>query len=216
MTSPAHPLETGLAKGLKALLLWGVPLSLLMLVFRAPSDPDQLFIYNLGHLFVLQIAAFLFAKSLAPLTDDPWFQTNKRPWLASSASVIALATGFAAMLTLATSAAAGYDPSLQFLQLLSSLDIAWATAALYLGARKLWGDRIGMAAAILLIVACVGSIAIYLNAVGFTDSGGWVVDGAKMMQIVIPSDMMAAAVAIAVLLFAARQEAPTEHLSPQS
>ncbi len=217
MTSRVHPLESALAITLRALLAWVIPLTVVMLILRAPVDPDSLFVYNLTHLFVLQIASFLLVRQLAPQLDDPWFGTTKRPWLASAASIVALVTGFAALLTLATSAAAGYDPSLQFLQLLSSLDIAWATAALFLGAHKLWGKVWADVAAVGLIIVCIGSIALYLDAVGFTSSGGWQVDAAKMMQIVLPADMVAAAVAVTVLLIAARGEGqPTEHLSPQS
>ncbi len=213
MTS--HPLEKALGTSLRFLFLWAIPLSVVALVFRSPTDHDALFWYDNVHLLVLQLAAFSLVRKLAPLTDHPWFPENKRPWLASAASIVALVTGFAALLTLATSAASRFDPSLQFLQLLSSLDIAWATAALFIGARKLWGPKVADAAAIGLIVVCVGSIALYLDTVGFTVDGGWLVDASEMLRIVLPADTVAAIAAITVLLTAHRRQ-DREHLSPQS
>lgn len=217
MTSQPHHLETGFAVSLKYLLLVGAPFSLVALVYRAPGPHDALLTYNLVHLFLLQLAALALAHTLAPLCDQPWFQNTRKPWLASAATLVALVTGFAALLTLATSAASRFDPSLQFLQLLSSLDIAWATAALYLGARALWGNKAGLALSLGLVVACVGSIAAYLTSVGFTPVGGWLVDGGELMRLVIPSDMVAAVAAVGVLLLAGRRQSePTEQRSPQS
>ena len=143
-------------------------------------------------------------------------EVHESPWLASAASLIAIVTGFAALLTLATSAAARYEPSLQFLQLLSSLDIAWVTAALFYGAWKLWGRLPAWILGSLIVVACVGSIAVYLNVVGFTESGGWLVDAPRMMTIVIPADMVAAVVALSVLLSAGlKTDQATVQRSPQ-
>lgn len=211
-----HPLESGLAIAVRYLLAFGVPIAVIGLIVKAPSPDDGLLAYNLVHLLVLQLAALALAVALSRLLDTPWFGGNKRPWLASAASLVAIVTGFAALLTLAASAASRFDPSLQFLQLLSSLDIAWATAALYLGARALWGSKVAMAVALGLIVACVASIAAYLASVGFTDAGGWLADGGEMMRLVIPADMIAAAVAIGVLLIANGNQGPTEQRSPQS
>ncbi len=200
--SSSHPLETALGLSLKRLLQWGIPLSVIGLVFKAPAPDDGLLVYKIAHLLVLQVAALVLAAELAHLLDRPWFATVRRSWMASAASLIAVVTGFSALLTLATSAAARYEPSLQFLQLLSSLDIAWVTAALFYGAWKLWGRFSAWMLASLIVVACVASIAAYLNVVGFADSGGWLVDGSKLWTIVIPADMAAATVALSVLLVA--------------
>jgi hypothetical protein len=214
--SRKHPIETILGTGLKRLLQWAIPLSLVALLLPAPEG-QTLFRYTLIHLTVIQIATFLFTIEMSPLTDEPWFGHNKRPWLASSASLVAAVVGFSGLLTLATSAAARYDPSLQFLQLLSSLDIAWVVAALYLGSRMLWGRPIALGFGAVLIAACVLSIAIYLNSVGFTSAGGWLVDGGEMMRIIIPADTVAALVATSVLLLAShRSELRTAQPSPQS
>ena len=214
--SRLHPVERILGTGLKRLLQWGIPLSLVALLLPAPEG-DGLLQYTLIHLAVVQIATFIFVIEMSPLTDQPWFSPIKGSWLASSASLVAAVVGFSALLTLATSAAARYDPSLQFLQLLSSLDIAWVVAALYLGARKLWGKPLALILASTLIVICVWSIAVYLTSVGFTSNGGWLVDGSEMMRIIIPADTVAAVVAIAAMLGASqRADQRTAHPNPQS
>jgi len=207
-TASRHPVEAILVVGLKRLLMWGIPLSALTLVFGAPEPSDGLLTYNLVHLTVLQVATALFAMEMASLTDQPWFEGLKRRWLASTASLIAAVVGFSALLTLATSAAARYDPSLQFLQLLSSLDIAWVVAGIYLGSRKLWGRPIDLILGLIILAACVGSIALYLKTVGFSVDGGWLVDGPAMSRIVLPADTVAALLAVAILLGAQRTEQP--------
>jgi hypothetical protein len=174
-------------------------------VFPAPPPDQGLLIYTLVHLTVLQVATLLFVVETSHLTADPWFQHLRRPWLATAASLVAAAVGFSALLTIASSAAARYDVSLQFLQLLSSLDIAWVVAALYLGSLQLWGRRVAAIGGTLLLIACVASIAIYLVVVGFTPEGGWLVDGARMLTIVVPSDVMAAIISLTVVLWASRR-----------
>ena len=211
-----HPLETTLGTALRLLLIWGVPLSLAALIFPAPSPGDSLLVYVTVHLIVLQTATLVLTIRLAPLSDTPWFAGLRYQWLASAASLVAVAVGFAALLTLATAAAARYDPSLQFLQLLSSLDIAWVVAALYLGSRVLWSKTAALVAGTVILIACVASITLYLNEVGFTSDGGWLVDGQAMMTIVLPADMVAAVISITVLLLASRRSQPTAQAKPQS
>lgn len=214
--SSPHPVEKILAVGLRRLLAWGVPLSVLALLFAAPPPNEGLWAYTLTHLTIVQVATFIFAIEMAGLTDRPWFPHLRRPWLASVASLVAGVVGFSALLTLATSAAARYDVSLQFLQLLSSLDIAWVVAALYLGARRLSSRRVATVAATALLAACVVSIAVYLSRVGFTVDGGWLVDGGELLRVVLPSDVVAALISLAVLLRAARQPQPTAQDKLQS
>ncbi len=218
MTISSSPsLETVLVTALRRLLQWGIPMAAAALVFGAPSPDNGLYSYTLAHLVVLQVAAFATTIELAPLIDTPWFARLRRPWLASAASVVAAVVGFSALLTLASSAAARYDPSLQFLQLLSSLDIAWVVSALYLGVRHLRGRPFAAVAGSLLLAACVASIAVYLDAVGFTDAGGWLLDGNALSRIVIPADTVSAVLAIAALLVASRKaDQRTVQPRPQS
>jgi hypothetical protein len=211
------PVERILAIGLRRLLQWAIPLSAVGLAFKSPTPGEGLFTYSLVHLVLIQVATLALAVELAPLTDHPWFTHLRRPWLASVASLVASLVGFAALLTLATSAAARYDPSLQFLQLLSSLDIAWVVAALYLGVRRMWGKGLAKVLGTLLLAGCVTSIAIYLKVVGFTAAGGWVVDGATLWRIVIPADTFSAIISVAVLLAASsRVDQRTAQPRPQS
>lgn len=211
-----HPAETILSRGLSKLLIWGIPLSIAALVFPSPKD-GALLAYTLIHLTAIQVLTLMFTVSIAGHIDDEWFGESRRPFLARSAALIAASVGFSALLTLATSAAARYDVSLQFLQLLSSLDIAWVVAALYLGTVKLWGRVAGAVLASFLVAACVWSIAAYLQAVGFGPDGEWVVNGSQMMRIVLPADLAAAVVSLSLLFAAARvADQPTEQPSPQS
>ena len=91
------------------------------------------------------------------------------------------------------------------MQLLSSLDIAWVVATLYIGTRKLANNRSATLAGLGLIGGCIWSIAVYLSEVGFTQDGGWLVDGAQLMRIVLPVDTLAAVISLTVLLLAAKK-----------
>lgn len=215
MSDQGHPVERILSTGLRRLLMWAAPLVVAGLVFRAPMPNAGLFEYTIAHLAILQIATFAFAIEMSSLTDQHWFHSLRRPWLAGVASLVAGVVGFSSLLTLASSAAAGYEPSLQFLQLLSSMDIAWVVAGLYIGSRSLTGNRVALVAGSALLVACVVSLAVYLTVVGFAPDGGWHVDGSQMWRIVIPSDVMAAVVTTSVLSVASRRQ-PTLQASPQS
>lgn len=135
----------------------------------------------------------------------------------AAAALVALATGVVALVTLASSAALRYDVSLQFLQLLSALDIAWAAAGLGIGGMWRWGPGRALVAVGALIAVCVWSIARYLQVVGFGPSGEWVVEGGALMRHVLPYDMAAALAAIVVLVAGARRRAQaTRQPSAQS
>ncbi|MFP3915229.1 MAG: hypothetical protein ACLFWM_10160 [Actinomycetota bacterium] len=140
-----------------------------------------------------------------------------RPWLevstpmaervATAVVVVVLATGATALVTLASSAALRLAPSLQFLQLLSALDIAWVTAATTIGTGWLAGRRTGVGAGVAMAVVCLWSIWAYLDAVGFTAEGGWLVDGGALIRYVLPFDIAAAVISVSVLVLGARRSA---------
>jgi len=137
-------------------------------------------------------------------------------WL-TAAAVVALVTGAVALVTLATSAALGLEPSLQFLQLLSALDIAWAVAALYFGVRWRYSSGWALTLASVLGVLCVYSIWNYLTIFGFTDDGGWLVDRQGLLKYVIPGDVVAAIVALAAVTWGSLrpgQEFPRPRIPP--
>jgi hypothetical protein len=121
--------------------------------------------------------------------------------------VVALTTGAVALVTLASSAALRFQPSAQFLQLLSAIDIAWVTAGVLIGVTWLTDRRAGMVAAVMVAAVCVWSIWSYLDAVGFAPDGGWVVDRAALMRHVLPFDVVSAVMAVSTLVLGARKRA---------
>jgi hypothetical protein len=114
--------------------------------------------------------------------------------------VVILITGAVGLVTLATSAALRYDVSLQFLQLISALDIAWVVAAFSLGLRWGFGWRVAVGGAMMMGAVCVWSIWRYLDVVGFTAEGGWFVDGGRIASLILPFDLIAAVLAVTALV----------------
>ncbi len=222
ISSSTHPWSGYVVAHMESAFLITVKLLPLGLVasligFAIQSSPSPLTTVTI-HLMILIAFGLWSVARMAPSVDDPWLKgTNLSPrsrtfW--SAAMVVSFATGLVALLTLASSAALRYDPSLQFLQLLSALDIAWAGAALFLGVRWLKGTRLAWVAALVLGVFCTWSIWNYLHIVGFSSQGGWLVDRSALMRHVLPYDMAAAAIAISSLW--AGSGYFTEQRKPQS
>jgi len=199
----------------RAFVLWsrwvvvGVAPALLLLV----ASPTVSIAFVLTHLSLLVAYGIAVAVSLAPVADQRPFASfdlsERWRWFSGGAVVVVLATGATALAAMATSAAARYQPSLQFLQLLSAVDIAWAGAALYVGVRWWRNGRTAKLAAAALGVFCVWSLWYYLSFVGLAADGGWLVDGGAMMQRIIPFDMAAAGVALIALWLGAGNKAAT-------
>ena len=212
------PVERALARS----LIWlaaGLLVSVL-LVFLPHPEPGRLLLVVTFHLGAVVAFGLGVALDLARFTEGPWFAGMGASLLlrrvGAMASIIALTTGIVALVTLASSAALGYEPSLQFLQLLSALDIAWAAAGLMFGVRLMAGDRWALVAGLMLVVICIWSIWRYLDVVGFTADGGWLVSGPDLWRYVLPFDIAAAALAITALAAGLRSSQPTEQRSPQS
>jgi hypothetical protein len=129
-------------------------------------------------------------------------------------SLVVVVTGVVGLVTLASSAALRYQPSLQFLQLLSALDIAWVVAAVIIGIRLGWG-RAGLVAGGVVGAFCVWSIWNYLRVVGLAPDGGWELRGDELMRLVLPFDMAAAVVAIGLVGEGLRRAQRTAHASDQ-
>ena len=211
MTSPtSHPLEQALAVAARWTLI-GASASVVLLAVPASFVADHRLFVVISHLSVVVGSGTVLGWRLKAAVDEGFFPAVGRPWLASAVAIVALVTGYAALVTLASSAALRYDPSLQFLQLLSALDVAWSAVALGLGVRVLArSNRVGLAAAIGLDVICVFSIWNYLRVVGFDADGGWVVDRSELLTLVIPFDVAAAIMAIGALLLAQRRVVPVD------
>lgn len=206
-------LETALTTGTRwVLVVAGFSLAL----FAIPSDLiiDHLLAATTVHLIVLVVVTTMLGYQLGDLLERPFFTSTKRPWLLSAASFVALATGFAALVTLASSAVLGYDPSLQLLQLLSALDVAWTAVGLGLGVRYLTNSKTtGLIAALMLDAICVFSIWNYLRVVGFGPEGQWIVDNGRLATLVIPFDIAAAVMTVTALTLASRR-LDTPHSRP--
>lgn len=189
-------------------------LPLLLITWTAPP-----FTMVIAHLTALVLLGLVASLRLAPLAGGDWFLG--RSWspfwraIGSGVSVVFLVTGMVGLVTLASSAALRYPPSMQFLQLLSALDIAWAGAALVVGVYRAWRLPAAVVAGSILAVICVWSIWWYLDAVGFGPNGEWIVDASVLMRRVLPFDIAAAVMAIGALLYGTHRQA-TEQARPQS
>jgi len=195
-------------------LLFSVPL----LIVDQGGDPIGVFVV---HLALLVAFGLTLAHVLVPLGGDGWFEATG--WsrfsrvVASGIGLVVLVTGTVGLVTLASSAALRFDPSTQFLQLISALDIAWVGAAVMVGAYRAWGRVWAVSGGLLVGVVCVWSIWRYLDHVGFGPNGEWIVSPADLMRFVLPFDVVAATIAVAIFLIGARKVAQvTEQPSPQS
>ena len=206
-------------------LLWTIPWLMGGLIAAVPllfvDVGSALFPWFIIQLSALVVFGLALTVRLMPLADEHWFEATgwsvRVRLVASGVSIVVLATGTVGLVTLATSAALRYDVSLQFLQLLSALDIAWAGAALIIGAHRAWGRTAAIMGGAVLGIFCVWSIWNYLNTVGFGPDGSWVVSGGDMMRLVIPFDMVAAVMAVTVFAYGAvRAGRAIEHASAQS
>ena len=197
-------------------LVIGLIGSIPLLLVRWSPPPFTIVIVHLAALVLLGLVAVI---RLAPLAGDGWFVGHAWSpfWrlAASGISVVFLVTGMVGLVTLASSAALRYPPSLQFLQLLSALDIAWAGAALVIGVHRAWRLPAAVTAGTLLAIICVWSIWKYLDVVGFGPTGEWILDSEALATYVLPFDVAAAVMAIGAFVFGTRRQA-MEQASPQS
>lgn len=186
-------------------LAGGLVISLAGLLVPASFDLLTVFLIHLSALVALAVAI---ATRLAPLLEGGWFAGRswsvRRRSTFGAVALVVVPTGVVGLVTLASSAALRYDASLQFLQLLSALDIAWVVSAVVVGGHRLWGRSRALVYGGAVGALCVGSIWNYLRVVGFTGTGGWLVDGRQLTRLVMPPDVVAAGVAIAILLVAVR------------
>lgn len=195
-------------------LILAVPL----LAVDTGDDPLQPFTVQL---MILVVFALILSNVLVVFGTPDWFSTEQ--WTAptklvsSGVALVVLVTGSVGLVTLASSAALRFDPSTQFLQLISALDIAWVVAAVTIGAYRAWGRRWAVVGGAVLGALCVWSIWNYLATVGFGPNGEWVVSSSDLMRLVLPYDVAAALISVAVFLVGVRAAAQAmEHPSLQS
>ena len=200
---------------------WLVGALLVSLPLLVVDTPSNLFVVFILQLSALVVFGLVLGNVLAPLGTPQWFVgMGWSPFVrlvAGGISLVVLVTGTVGLVTLASSAALGFDPSTQFLQLISALDIAWVGAAVTIGAHRAWGSGWAVVAGGMIGVVCVWSIWAYLDHVGFGPNGEWIVSSSNLMRFVLPFDVIAAFVAVGTFLFGARRAAQaTEQPSPQS
>lgn len=186
----------------------------LPLLLLPPADVESLLARSTIHLSALVLLGLAGTAHVAPLAADRWFAGGSGgrtlKVFGAGAAAVAVVTFMVSLVTLATSAALRLEPSMQFLQLLSAMDIAWVVAATFVGAYLWRGVAVAWPAAIGIAGLCVWSIWRYLDTVGFTEEGGWLVSGPDLWRLVIPFDMAAAAVAVAVLILGSRHQATAQ------
>jgi hypothetical protein len=211
------PIERALLR-VVPFLVGGLIASLPLLAVTQGDSPLGWFI---AQLVVLVAIGHVMTIMVMNQGDEPWFEAMS--WspairsIASGVGLVVLVTGTVGLITLASSAALGFDPSLQFLQLLSALDIAWAGAALTIGVYRAFSRSLAIAAGAVLGVVCVWSIWNYLSIVGFGPGGSWIVSGPDLARYVIPFDIAAAILAVVFFLIGVRSQVlATEQPSPQS
>ena len=211
------PIERALLR-VVPFLIGGLVASVPLLAVTPGEPPLGWFI---AQLVVLVAIGHALTITVMNLGDEPWFEAIS--WgpavrsIASGIGLVVLVTGTVGLITLASSAALGFDPSLQFLQLLSALDIAWAGAALTIGVYRAFSRGWAIAAGSILGIVCVWSIWNYLSIVGFGPGGSWIVSGPDLARYVIPFDIAAALMAIGFFLLGVRSQVhATEQPSPQS
>ena len=194
----------------------GLVVSVPLILVRWSPPPFAIVTVHLAALVLLGLVA---ALRLTPLGGDDWFmgQSWSPFWrlAASGVSIVFLVTGMVGLVTLASSAALRYPPSLQFLQLLSALDIAWASAALLIGVYRAWRLPAAATAGTVLAIICVWSMWRYLDVVGFGQEGEWIVDSAALARYVLRFDVLAAVMTVGAFVYGTRRQA-MEQASPQS
>ncbi len=202
-------------RGLETAVISGFPwllggLATAIPVLLVPASNDRRWDL-LIHLSALVVFALALTWRVATTDRTTWFPdrgwSDPARFLATMSALIVIVTGVTALVTMATSAALRFEPSLQFLQLLSALDIAWVVSGTTLAVRALWGKVPAIVAGVAMSIVCVLSIALYLAAVGLDAKGGWLVDGGEMLRLVLPFDAVAAVMTITLLIVAARRSA---------
>ncbi len=180
-------------------LIGGLVVSLPLLLLDTRSDPLTGFMVQLSGLVIFGI---VLANVVVSLGSSGWFSgsgwSNLTETAASGVALVVLVTGTVGLVALGSSAALRFDPSTQFLQLISALDIAWVVAAITIGAYRAWGRGPALLGGLLIGLVCVWSIGQYLDSVGFGPDGEWIVSSSDLMRLVLPYDVAAAVAATAM------------------
>ncbi len=190
-------------------LVDGLGVAVLGLLVPTSLSLPWRFTIQLGLLSAL--ALFLAYRLLAHVSSL-WFAGAglRAPWqaLGTALGYVVLVTGSVGLVCLASSAALRYQPTTQFLQLLSSLDIAWATSTVMVAVHWLWKRRIlTLLAGAGVVVVCVWVIVRYIDKGAFGPRGAWRLRAGELWEYVLVYDVVVAALAIGLLVVAVRRRA---------
>ncbi len=199
-------------------MLWattGAAAAVPVLVLPAPEDP---LLPATVHLSAVVLFSVALSFHLAGLVEEEWFTETGLSATARRALgglwIVVLVAGAAGVVTSATAAAYRFDASLQYLQVLAALHAAWVEAAVVIGLQRRFGSRVAVAGALATAGVWVWSVWRYLDAVGFTSSGGWAVDGGEIARLVVPFGAGVGAVAVTLFAVGVRVDASSEGSSP--
>ena len=152
--------------------------------------------------------AFRLLKRLEPVWFDSSPITATQRVFGTGLGVVIIVTGCVGLVTLASSAALRLRPATQFLQLLSTLDIAWAASTVMVAAYWLWSRvRVALFGGLVVVAACTVTLARYVDEAAFGPNGGWRLTASELWEYVLPYDIGVAAIAIGMLFYAVRKRA---------
>lgn len=171
------------------------------------------------HLSLLVLFLFALSWRLGRSGDHPWFAdrgwSESRRRLVTNVALIIILTGVAVVVTLASSAAMRYQPSLQFPQLLSALESLGLSPEPHLPCVP-YGETVPPSQRPMMSIIYVLSIGLYLAAVGLFADQGRLVDGEQILRLVLPFDVAAAAITIGLTVSPVGCAQETEQASAQS
>jgi hypothetical protein len=200
------PVEVTLLRSLPWLAV-GFAFALLVRFTRGrlmPALRITIFTVHLSAMLALVLTA---ALVLVPLTSSEWFQNSGLSevgrLMASGAFLTLLLTAGIAAVSIASSAALAYRPSLSYLQLLAAADAGMATAGTTVGMAWAFGPAVAALGGASVAAVCVWSIWRYLDVVGFEANGGWKVDKPALWRYVYPYDIAALIVVVAAIAYGA-------------
>lgn len=168
----------------------------------------------MAQLLLVSLFGLYLAYRLLKRLEPVWFEdaaiTATQRAFGTSLGLVVLVTGCVGLVTLASSAALRLRPTTQFLQLLSTLDIAWAASTVMIAAYWLWHRvRVAIAAGLLVVVLCSVAYYRYIDTVAFSPSGAWRLRAGELWEYVLAYDMAIAAIALGMLFIAVRRKAAT-------
>ncbi|NNL47294.1 MAG: hypothetical protein HKO76_02910 [Acidimicrobiia bacterium] len=201
---------TPVERALVTFVRWVVPALIIATVLGFGFAPVQAssaaVVVQLGLIALWGVALSARLVSGVASSDHLWFPTLSASArrLSTAVGMIGLSTFGTMLVTLASSAALRWHPSTQFLQLISTADIAWVVAGVMVGLAMRTAKRVWLPTGIAVAAICTWSMYRYLSAVGFGPEGEWIVRATELWRLIIPFDIAAAAMALVAVWYGIR------------